>query len=65
MKTSNFFYKKRKEQNKYWLMQTIEERLRANFFNNKAIKMELKNQLLLIEENKTTPFAAAEKLLNL
>ncbi len=65
MKSSNFFYEKRKEQNKYWLMQTIEERLKSNFFNDKAIKLELKNQLLLIEENKTTPFAAAEKLLNL
>jgi len=65
MKASNYFYEKRKEQNKYWLMQTIEERLKSKFFNDKAIVLELKNQLRLIEENKTTPFAAAEKLLNL
>ena len=30
-----------------------------------AIKKELQNQLNLIEEDKTTPFAAAEILLNL
>jgi len=35
------------------------------FFNNKKIKIALEKQLLLIEENKTTPFAAADYLLNL
>lgn len=65
MKSSHAFNDKRKEQNKYWLMQTIEERLKSNFFNDKAIQLELKNQLRLIDLNKTTPFAAAEKLLSL
>ena len=63
--TNKFFYEKRNEQNKFWLMQTIEEQLKSNFFNNKKIKLELERQLTLIEENKTTPFAAAEYLLNL
>lgn len=64
-KDNNFFTKKRIEQNKYWLLQTIDDKLKANFFNNETIKKELENQLQLIAKHKTTPFAAAEYLLNL
>ncbi|WP_394341195.1 methylmalonyl Co-A mutase-associated GTPase MeaB [Olleya aquimaris] len=62
---NNYFYSKRQEQNKFWLIQTIENRLKADFFNNENIKSELKKQLELIETNQTTPFAAAEYLLGL
>ncbi|NND12285.1 MAG: methylmalonyl Co-A mutase-associated GTPase MeaB, partial [Flavobacteriaceae bacterium] len=51
MKTSNYFYTNRNEQNKFWLMQTIEERLKTNFFQNETVKKELKKQLHLIEKN--------------
>ena len=64
-KSNLYFNKKRSEQNKFWLIQTIEDHLKSNFFNNKEIKIALEKQLLLIEENKTTPFAAADYLLNL
>ncbi|WP_282135073.1 methylmalonyl Co-A mutase-associated GTPase MeaB [Seonamhaeicola maritimus] len=60
-----YFRVKRNEQNKYWLIQTIEEKLKSDFFNQSKIKGELKKQLELIENNKTTPFAAADYLLNL
>ena len=56
---------KRQEQNKFWLLQTIEEQLKNDFFNNKEIKKELQNQLKLIENNQTTPFVAADFLLRL
>ena len=56
---------KRHEQNKYWLLQTIEEQLKYNFYNHPKIKKELERQLQLIEADKTTPFAAAEHLLKL
>lgn len=62
---SGYFEFHRNEQNKFWLMQTIETRLKSDFFNNEKIKKELKKQLKLIEENKTTPFVAAEYLLGL
>ena len=62
---NDFFNKKRHQQNKYWLLQTIEEQLKFDFYNNKIIKTELQKQLKLIEENRTTPFAAAEELLKL
>jgi len=64
-KDNNYFEQKRNEQNKFWLMQTIEERLKSDFFNDTKIKAELKKQLQLIEDHKTTPFAAAEVLLGL
>lgn len=64
-KSSGYFNTHRNEQNKFWLIQTIEIRLKSNFFNNAKIKKELNKQLKLIEENKTTPFAAAEVLLSL
>ena len=63
--SNNFFSEKRNEQNKYWLIQTIEEQLKSDFFNQPKIKKELNKQLKLIETNKTTPFAAADYLLKL
>ena len=62
---NGFFTKKRQDQNKYWLLQTIEEHLKYEFYTNPKINKELQNQLKLIEQAKTTPFAAAEFLLNL
>lgn len=64
-KKNGYFQQKRIEQNKYWLLQTIEDQLKLNFFNAHHIKKELKNQLELLKHNKTTPFAAADYLLNL
>jgi LAO/AO transport system kinase len=64
-KETGYFSKRRQDQNKFWLLQTIKEKLHANFFNNKDIKKVLKEQLMLLETNKTTPFAAAELLLNI
>ncbi len=62
---NNYFYIKRNEQNKFWLIQTIEEQLKLDFFSRPEIKKELENQLQLIETNQTTPFAAADYLLGL
>jgi len=62
---NNYFDNKRKEQNKFWLLQTIKEQLKSEFFNDSKIKKELAIQLELIESNETTPFAAADYLLGL
>ena len=64
-KANQYFETNRKEQNKFWLLQTIEDRLKNEFFNAPKIKRELDIQLKLIEEGKTTPFVAAEHLLSL
>ncbi|MCB0464377.1 MAG: methylmalonyl Co-A mutase-associated GTPase MeaB [Aequorivita sp.] len=65
VKNNGYFQKKRKDQNKFWLLQTIENRLKSEFYANSLIKKELEEQLKAIDENKTTPFEAAEKLLKL
>lgn len=64
-KENNYFTNKRFEQNEFWLIQTIENQLKSDFLNHPKIKTELANQLKLIKVNKTTPFAAANYLLNL
>lgn len=64
-KENGYFQEKRKEQNKFWLLQTIDNRLKNNFYNNLNVQSELAKQLKLIDENKTTPFEAAQVLLDL
>ncbi|MEM1002126.1 MAG: methylmalonyl Co-A mutase-associated GTPase MeaB [Bacteroidota bacterium] len=62
---NGYFESNRRNQNTYWLMQTIEERLKSDFFNKEGLIQALKNQIQLLESGKTTPFAAAEYLLSL
>lgn len=64
-KNNDYFDHNRKEQNKFWLLQTIEDRLKSDFYNNPSIKKELKIQLEKIENGETSPFVAAELLLGL
>lgn len=64
-KANQYFENNRNNQNKFWLLQTIEDQLKSNFYNTPKIKDELNKQIQLVEAGKTTPFAAAEYLLNL
>ncbi|WP_300437057.1 methylmalonyl Co-A mutase-associated GTPase MeaB [Christiangramia sp.] len=59
------FQHNRQEQNKFWLYQTINDYLKSRFYDDPKIKTALKEQLKLIENNKTTAFAAAKYLLSL
>lgn len=63
LKESGAFEKKRHDQNKFWLLQTINEHLKSRFYNHPEIKKLLKEQLEALENNKTTPFEAASFLL--
>src|SRR5690554_6549145 len=65
VKANNYFQTRRREQNKYWLLQTVEDNLKSQFYNNPKVKAALEKQLKLLDENRTTPFEAAEKLLRL
>jgi len=64
-KENGYFQQKRNDQNRYWLLQTIESTLKSDFYNHQKIKEELKKKLILISENKTTPFEAANYLLTI
>ncbi len=62
-KDNGYFQQKRNEQNKFWLVQTIESHLKSDFYGNPKVQKELEKQLQLLSENKTTPFEAATLLL--
>jgi LAO/AO transport system kinase len=62
-KENGYFLKNRKEQNKFWLLQTINEHLKNRFYQNPVMKNELEIQLKAIENNKITAFAAADLLI--
>ncbi|GLB53211.1 ATPase/protein kinase [Neptunitalea chrysea] len=62
---SGYFNTKRMEQQKFWFLQTIEERLKTNFYQNKTIKAALKEKEKALEAMEETPFKAANELLNL
>ncbi|MEP0264444.1 methylmalonyl Co-A mutase-associated GTPase MeaB [Dokdonia sp.] len=60
---NGYFTTKRTEQNTYWLLQTIEDSLKENFYRNKNIKEKLPLLLKELSNNKISPFAAARILL--
>jgi LAO/AO transport system kinase len=64
-KENNYFSEKRNAQNKYWLLSTIEQQLKANFYNKPNIKKALEKEIAHLENGKTTPFNAAKRLLDL
>ena len=63
-KKENYFTLKRKNQNKYWLLETINQQLKANFYNNPEISKLLETEIKKLENGVTTPFNAAKRLLN-
>ena len=64
-KENSYFGKKRNEQNKYWLLSTINQQLKDNFYQNPIVKKALQKEIQNLENGKTTPFSAAKKLLEL
>ncbi len=62
---NNYFELNRHNQSKFWLLQTIDEHLKNRFYKDPKIKKALEEQLKAIENNETTPFAAAKLLLKL
>jgi LAO/AO transport system kinase len=62
-KTNNYFFEKRKEQNQYWMLETINEQLKNNFFNHFEIKKLLEENKKAVQNDEISPFAAAQILL--
>ncbi len=57
------FEKKRLEQDIFWLYDTINENLKDSFYKKPAIEKALHEQILLLQNKKTTPYEAASLLL--
>ena len=62
-KGNNYFYEKRKEQNQYWMLETINEQLKTNFYNNPEIQKSLDSTKKAVQNDEISPFVAAQKLL--
>lgn len=62
-KANGYFEANRNQQNKYWLESTIKQELLRNFESLPNIKEAFKTQLKAVNNRKTTPFLAAQKLL--
>lgn len=59
---SNVFYKRRKNQQKQWLTQSIRDELEARFYSNLKIKQMVQNYMEQVVEGKVTVTQAVEKL---
>ena len=65
MKETGYFIAKREQQQHFWMLQTIENRLKSDFYDNPKIKIALKEQLKELASSNTSPFQAAAYLLSL
>lgn len=61
---SGFFTQKRQQQEHYWFRETISNTVLDNFYNKPAVQKAIKEQEVLLDANKTTPFEAAFAVLN-
>ena len=65
MKETGYFVAKREQQQHFWMLQTIENRLKSDFYDNPKIKIALQEQLKELAKSNTSPFQAAAYLLSL
>lgn len=65
MKEKGLFEKKRKEQRKSWLSETIKNQLLHSFYQKEKVKALLPELEIEVMEGKVSAFAAAKKLLDL
>lgn len=63
VKGNNYFQQKRKDQNQFWMMETINEKLKSNFYNHTEIIKELETNKKAVANDEISPFAAAQMLL--
>lgn len=64
VKKNGYFERRRQEQEKYWMYESIDEALKANFYNNSLIDDMLKVKRRLILESRQSSFMAAKDVLD-
>jgi LAO/AO transport system kinase len=62
--SNHYFEEKRKEQNQFWMMETINEQLKNHFYNQPNIIKLLDSNKKALQNNEISPFAAAQILLD-
>jgi LAO/AO transport system kinase len=60
---NNYFYENRAAQNQYWLLETINEQLKSNFYNNPTIQTALNKIKKAVQNDEISPFVAAQLIL--
>lgn len=65
VKENEHFYLDRQQQNRHWLLQSINEHLKSRFYQHPSVRQALDQQLEAVEKGKTSPFMAAKLLLDL
>lgn len=64
VKKNNFFEVNRNAQSKYWMYETINEQLKANFYQNPVIQQQLAENEHKVLTNELSSFIAANNLLD-
>lgn len=62
-KNNTYFDKKRAEQNEFWLLETINDQLKQDFYGNTKIQNLLEKTKKAVQNNESSPFAAAQLLI--
>lgn len=65
VKENGYFEHKRNDQSRYWMYETINERLKNNFYNNAVIQKELMVCEEQVLNSQISSFAAANKVLDI
>jgi LAO/AO transport system kinase len=61
--SNGYFIDNRKKQARYWMIETINEQLKANFYNSELIKEKIKELESKVLHDKLSPFVAAQKII--
>ncbi len=64
VKKNGYFKRKRQEQARYWMYETINEQLRNHFYNNPDVDLMLKDKELRVLDNRQSSFTAARDILD-
>lgn len=64
VKSNHYFEQKRQDQNQFWMMETINEQLKSNFYNHPEIIKLLESNKKAVQNDEISPFAAAMILLD-
>ena len=64
VKKTGYFQQKRNEQAKYWMLETINERLRHDFYSRPEIRALLEQKEMRVLNNEQSSFSAAQDVLD-
>lgn len=64
VKENGYFERKRRQQARYWMYETIDSRLRSNFYNDPDIAAMLADREQLVLSNRQSSFIAARDILD-